>query len=72
MKCGRRITEAKGEKRQKGNQNWNSYCMSRSFGFTLRYCWLIKHHVIDCNLLSFLPVRILIQLGGGNVDFKGN
>lgn len=30
----------------------------RAFGFTLRYWWLIKHHLIDCNFLNFLPVRI--------------
>lgn len=34
--------------------------------------WLIKHHVIDCNLLSLLPVRIFQSVGWGNVDIKGN
>jgi hypothetical protein len=64
MKCGRRTTEAKRENRQKkGNQNWNSYCVCRSFGLTLRYCWLTKHHAIDSSILSFLPAGIFIQLG---------
>lgn len=30
----------------------------RAFEFTLRYWWLMKHHLIDCNFLNFLPVRI--------------
>lgn len=64
MKCERRITEAKrGKSQKKRNQNWNSSCMSNSFGFTLRYCRLIKHYVIDCNILSFFPVRIFNSIG---------